>query len=110
MWFGYVFWEKMATFAISYYNLLKQKDMSMRKMMTMLVALLTLAAGAKSKKPVVETWPDGTPMDAWFQQATKVDVNSLGKQYVLTDYGVLANSAEVQTQQIQAVIDRCAQE
>lgn len=78
--------------------------------MTMLVALLTLAAGAKSKKPVVETWPDGTPMDAWFQQATKVDVNSLGKQYVLTDYGVLANSAEVQTQQIQAVIDRCAQE
>ena len=110
MWFGYVFWEKKATFAISYYNLLKQKDMSMRKMMTMLVALLTLAAGAKSKKPVVETWPDGTPMDAWFQQATKVDVNSLGKQYVLTDYGVLANSAEVQTQQIQAVIDRCAQE
>ena len=100
----------MATFAISYYNLLKQKDMSMRKMMTVLVALLTLAAGAKSKKPVVETWPDGTPMDAWFQQATKVDVNSLGKQYVLTDYGVLANSAEVQTQQIQAVIDRCAQE
>jgi polygalacturonase len=40
----------------------------------------------------------------------RVDVNALGRQYVLTDYGVLAGSTEVQTQQIQAVIDRCAQE
>ena len=74
------------------------------------LSMLVLTGMAKSKKQVVETWPDGTPMDAWFQQATKVDVNTLGKQYVLTDYGVLANSPEVQTQKIQAVIDRCAQE
>ena len=40
----------------------------------------------------------------------RVDVNALGRQYVLTDYGVLAGSTEVQTRQIQAVIDRCAQE
>ena len=37
-------------------------------------------------------------------------MNTLGRRYVLTDYGVLAGSTEVQTQQIQAVIDRCAQE
>ena len=84
--------------------------MTMRKVLLTCLSMLVLTGMAKSKKQVVETWPDGTPMDAWFQQATKVDVNTLGKQYVLTDYGVLANSPEVQTQKIQAVIDRCAQE
>jgi polygalacturonase len=49
-------------------------------------------------------------MDAWFMEKGRVDVNALGRQYVLTDYGVLAGSTEVQTRQIQAVIDRCAQE
>ena len=77
----------------------------------MLLAVLTLTASAKPKgKKAVETWPDGTVMDAWFMEKGRVDVNTLGRQYVLTDYGVLAGSTEVQTQQIQTVIDRCAQE
>ena len=58
----------------------------------------------------METWPDGAVMDAWFMEKGRVDVNALGRQYVLTDYGVLAGSTDVQTRQIQAVIDRCAQE
>jgi polygalacturonase len=57
-----------------------------------------------------ELWPDGTPMEAWVQDTAKVDVGQLGRQYVLTDYGVVAGSNEVQTKQIQAVIDRCADE
>lgn len=64
----------------------------------------------KVKKESVEAWPDGTPMDAWFMNAQKVDVATLGRQYVITDYGVTAGSSEVQTQKIQAVIDRCANE
>ena len=83
----------------------------MRKTIILLLAVLTLTASAKLKgKKAVETWPDGTVMDAWFMEKGRVDVNALGRQYVLTDYGVLAGSSEVQTQQIQAVIDRCAQE
>ena len=83
----------------------------MRKTMILLLAVLTLTASAKPKvKKAVETWPDGTVMDAWFMEKGRVDVNTLGRQYVLTDYGVLAGSTEVQTQQIQTVIDRCAQE
>lgn len=83
----------------------------MRKIVVLLLAALTLTAAAKPKaKKVVETWPDGTVMDAWFSDTTKVNVNTLGRQYVLTDYGVVAGSPQVQTQQIQAVIDRCAQE
>ena len=83
----------------------------MRKMTLLLMAVLTLAASAKPKaKKAVETWPDGTEMDVWFQDTTKVDVKTLGRQYVLTDYGVMMGSSELQTAKIQAVIDRCANE
>jgi len=83
----------------------------MRKTIILLLAVLTLTASAKPKgKKAVETWPDGIVMDAWFMEKGRVDVNALGRQYVLTDYGVLAGSTDVQTRQIQAVIDRCAQE
>ncbi|MBQ7512063.1 MAG: exopolygalacturonase [Prevotella sp.] len=83
-----------------------------RKTVFIVTLLLTVvSATAKPKvKPVQQTWPDGTVMDAWFQDTRKVDVSQLGKQYVLTDHGVVAGCPQVQTQQIQAVIDRCAQE
>lgn len=73
--------------------------------------LLTVAGYAKSKKKVVvDRWPDGTVMDAWFKDTTKVDMNALGRQYVITDYGVKNDSTLVQTTAIQAIIDRAAQE
>ena len=84
----------------------------MKKVIFLFLALVAMSTSAKSSKvkPVQRTWPDGTVMDAWFQDTRKVDVGQLGKQYVLTDYGVVAGSPQVQTTQIQAVIDRCAQE
>ena len=83
----------------------------MRKTILFLMLLLTVAGYAKSKKKVVvERWPDGTVMDAWFKDTTKVDMNALGRQYVITDYGVKNDSSLVQTTAIQAIIDRAAQE
>lgn len=49
-------------------------------------------------------------MDAWFCNAQKVNVDTLGKKYVLTDYGVKTDSTLIQTQAIQAVINRAAQD
>ena len=73
--------------------------------------MIVVAGAAKpKKKAVVETWPDGTVMDAWFKDTTKVDVKTLGRQYVITDFGVKQDSTLVQTKAIQAVIDRAAQE
>lgn len=62
-------------------------------LMACLVAFSPLSANAakkqkKAKKPQTELWPDGTKMDAWFSNAQKVNVDTLGKKYVLTDYGV----------------------
>ena len=82
----------------------------------LLMAGMTLemqAAKKPAKKAKVENselWPDGTPMDAWFRDTTKVELAALGRQYVLSDYGVVMGSNEVQTQKVQAVIDRCAKD
>lgn len=76
------------------------------------LALLLLCTMAMGKKKVVkqDSWPDGTPISAWFSDTSRVDVNKLGKRYVVTDYGVKNYSEQVQTEKIQAVIDRCANE
>ena len=72
--------------------------------------MVVIAGAAKpKKKAAVDVWPDGTVMDAWFKDTTKVDVAKLGKQYVITDFGVKQDSTVVQTAAIQAVIDRAAQ-
>lgn len=84
----------------------------MRKGILFLLLLATVVAAARMprKKPVVECWPDGTTMDAWFTDTTKVDILTLGRQYVITDYGVTNDSTVVQTQRLQQLIDRMAQE
>ena len=83
----------------------------MRKIILLLLSAVVVAGSAKTKKwPAVETWPDGTVMDAWFKDTAKVDIASLGRQYVITDYGVKRDSAIVQTAAIQGVIDRAARD
>lgn len=55
-----------------------------------------------------DRWPDGTKMDRWFSNASRVDPATLGTRYVITDYGVSHDSTLVQTEAIQAVIDRAS--
>lgn len=79
----------------------------------LLLVLLTIVLSTGAKKKVsnqLPQWPDGTVMSEWFTDTTKVDVKTLGKQYVITKYGVKNNPTILQTKQIQAVIDRCAKE
>lgn len=65
--------------------------------------------GAKKKQPKQQLWPDGSVMSEWFSDTTKVNVEKLGKKYVITEYGVGMDSTVVQTAKIQAVIDKAAQ-
>ena len=84
----------------------------MRKqlVLTLVLAMICTLGSAKKKVAKQELWPNGEPMAEWFTDTTKVDVAKLGKQYVLTDYGVRQGTCDIQTQQIQAVIDRAANE
>lgn len=76
------------------------------------LSLLTMAlfsavvATAKGNK---DLWPDGTQIDAWFSDTVHVDMDKLGKKYVITDYGAnAADTTVLQTAAIQKTIDACA--
>lgn len=71
-----------------------------------LLALTCTAATGKKRVVKQELWPNGEPIAAWFNDTTKIDVSTLGKRYVITDYGVRQGTDEIQTQALQAVIDQ----
>ncbi|MBE6288233.1 MAG: exopolygalacturonase [Mediterranea massiliensis] len=54
-----------------------------------------------------EKFPDGTPIPEWFSQNTPVNIDNLGKKYVLTDHRIFADG-RLHTQEIQALIDEAA--
>ena len=84
----------------------------MRKtaILCLMLAVGCMTAVGKGKKVKnVELWPDGTEIPAWFSDTTRVDVSGL-KRYVVTDYGVDRWADGVQTKELQAVINKCAQE
>ena len=82
--------------------------MNQKIMLAVILLMVCVTAVGKKKTQVQELWPNGEPMAAWFTDTRKVDVETLGKKYILTDYGVRQGTADVQTREIQAVIDRAA--
>ncbi len=55
-----------------------------------------------------EFFPDGTLIDAWFYEYGIPDSESLGKRYVVTDYGV-SDDGKIYTEQLQNLIDLISQ-
>ena len=82
----------------------------MKRLLMMAVLALCMMPVCAKKKVKVQLFPDGTPIPEWFFNVAKVDVETLGKKYVITDYGVSMDSTVVQTDAIQAVIDRAARD
>ena len=76
----------------------------------LLLCLWVCGCVSAQAQGATDVWPDGSVMDAWFKDTTKVDVATLGRRYVITDYGVKKDSSLVQTEAIQQVIDRAARE
>lgn len=100
---------------IQFAKKLKNKIVGMGKLRTNIVvlALLIIAMplqAKKVKKTVADLWPDGTEIGQWFKEKDKIDIATLGKAYVITDYGVKQDSTLLQTEAIQAVIDKAAKD
>lgn len=53
-----------------------------------------------------ERFPDGTAIPDWFKNVEEVKIEELGTLYRITDHGVVNDSTLLQTEQIQAVIDK----
>ncbi|MCD8262174.1 MAG: glycosyl hydrolase family 28 protein [Bacteroides sp.] len=56
-----------------------------------------------------DIFPDGTPIPEWFRQTEEVDIAELGQSYRITDHGVVNDSTIIQTEKIQAVIDKAGE-
>lgn len=52
-----------------------------------------------------EFFPDGTPIDDWFYNYDIPKLENMGKQYILTDFGIF-DDGKIYTNEIQAVIDK----
>lgn len=70
---------------------------------------LTLGCVPSFGKKVTDLFPDGTPVPEWFRQTDAVNINTLGKQYRITDYGIV-NDGRIHTTEFQALIDKVAAE
>ncbi len=56
---------------------------------------------------MTEYFPDGTPIDNWFYDIGIPRLEELGRQYVLTDYGIW-DDGRIYTKEIQDVIEEAA--
>lgn len=56
-----------------------------------------------------DLFPDGSIVPDWFRQTELTDISKLGKQYRITDYGVVNDSTLLQKDKIQSVIDKAYQ-
>lgn len=73
------------------------------------IILTVLSLQAINIEAANETFPDGTPIGSWFYENNPTKINDLGKSFVVTDYGVVNDSTKVQTQALQSVIDKAAE-
>ncbi len=55
-----------------------------------------------------EQFPDGSPISSWFSEVEPTDLTNLGERFVVTDHGVVRDSTLLQTEALQAIIDRVA--
>lgn len=69
----------------------------------------TLLCMPSFAKKTTDQWPDGSEISEWFKQTTSVDIQTLGKAYRVTDYGVV-NDGKLHTTEIQALINKVASE
>ncbi len=79
----------------------------MKKLLFISLILLTALTVSAKKKQKADLFPDGTPIPEWFRQIDSVKIENLGKQYKITDYGIL-NDGRIYTKEIQALIDKVA--
>ena len=56
-----------------------------------------------------DLFPDGTPIDEWFFKTDVPALKTLGKQYVITEYGVF-DDGNIYTQALQTLINRIHQD
>lgn len=80
----------------------------MKIFFVLIVSLLRFSFCTFSQENPKDLFPDGTRISNWFLDRTKVQLSQLGKQFVVTDFGVINDSNIIQTNVIQNVINEAS--
>ncbi|MGD9929964.1 MAG: glycoside hydrolase family 28 protein [Mangrovibacterium sp.] len=72
--------------------------------------LLQLFSCKPAQKAVVEYFPDGTEIPAWFSDTAKINPDTLGIQAVITEFGAVGDGLTLNTEVIQQTIDQVAEQ
>ncbi|AWW29689.1 exopolygalacturonase [Echinicola strongylocentroti] len=75
-------------------------------MRTLLIPLVLFLLSLSPALAQEDLFPDGSPIPEWFRDTTPTDINTLGQHYRITDFGAVQDSAALQTETIQGVIDQ----
>lgn len=84
------------------------KSYLMKNKIAFLFSFFLLLQNSIAQTDKKNIFPDGTPISNWFLDASKIKLKSLGKQYIITDFGVKKDSTLVQTAAIQKIIDQAS--
>nr|WP_321408166.1 glycosyl hydrolase family 28 protein [uncultured Carboxylicivirga sp.] len=74
----------------------------------LLAGVFTFTACKIEKKQTEDLFPDGTKVPAWFSDNSKINLEDLGKQYNIVDFGAVNDSTVIQTEIIQKTIDEAS--
>ncbi|CAG5072564.1 hypothetical protein DYBT9623_04196 [Dyadobacter sp. CECT 9623] len=77
----------------------------MKRYSLLLLLICCISNAAFSQTERSPTFPDGTRIPAWFSDSSKINLQDLGKQFVITRHGASADSSVLQTAAIQKIID-----
>lgn len=77
----------------------------MRNVLKWILGVLILTTLACKEEEKKEVFPNGDQISQWFFDDSKVELNKLGKKFVITDYGAIQDSTALQTKMIQSVIE-----
>ncbi|WP_157206268.1 rhamnogalacturonidase [Mariniflexile maritimum] len=81
----------------------------MRNLLTFIICVASFLQNSHSQNNN-NTFPDGTEIPAWFSDVSKIKIEDLGKQYIVTNFGAVSDSTVLQTATIQKIIDRASNE
>ncbi len=82
----------------------------MKNILTLIICILGFSQNAFMQENKNDLFPDGTKIPDWFLKTTKVELNDLGKKFIITDYGAISDSLAIQTNAIQNTINEAAKQ
>jgi len=84
--------------------------MKMKCFYTFVICMLGFSQNVYLQENKTDYFPDGTRISNWFLETVKVSLSDLGKEFRITDYGVIPDSTTIQTVAIQSIINKAAKQ